>query len=146
MHHDQKCDDETWRPIRDPAPTFPVFMRVGRENLRPRWLGALQTVGDPAGVTTEVRPGSHIGMPSRIPEFAPQRLTNFNGESGDGSSIKTPHIGVPIMPPPLVAQTLQQSRTNQVGEEDTRRGGRPPELPFTLLLARAGCNVRKGKT
>jgi hypothetical protein len=39
-------------------------------------------------------------------------LTNSNGEYGDGSSSKTPHIVGPIRVPPLVAHILQLSRVS----------------------------------
>ena len=44
--------------------------------------------------------------------MAPLLLTNSNGEYGDGSSDKTPHIVVLVQAPPLVAHTLQLLRAS----------------------------------
>lgn len=94
-----------------------VYMRVWTKisvRVRAGWVSRKSVGESSRGLTAEVPPGLRTGMPTPRPEFAPQRLTNFNGEREDGSSNKTPHIGVPILPPPLVALTLQQSRKNRV--------------------------------
>ena len=51
-------------------------------------------------------------------------LTNSNGEYGDGSSNKTPHIVGHVHRPPLVAHTLQLD--TQIGGGD-KKGGKPRE-------------------
>src|SRR5258708_17816821 len=51
-------------------------------------------------------------------------LTNSNGECGDGSSNKTPHIVGDIHRPPLVAHTLQLCAQVWVRN---KKGGKPRE-------------------
>src|SRR5208282_1338794 len=63
---------------------------------------------------------------------SPLLLTNSNGEYRDGSSNKTPHIGVVVQTPPLVAQTMQQLRKLRL--RNKKVGGR--ESIDTVPLAR----------
>jgi hypothetical protein len=75
-----------------------------------RWLECAANARFDSLLTAKVPRWSFHWMTSARSRTSPTTLTNSNGECGDGSSNKTPHIGVPVRAPPLVAHIPQLLR------------------------------------